>query len=65
MKIKKLYISYISYKVNVLICEDVPVCGHFFIFFPLIRQIMKKPYDNLHKHYPGIIRSKLDMSYRC
>ena len=48
----------IFYKVN------VPVCGHLFIFFSINVSNDEKPYDNFYKHYPGIIRDKIDMSCR-
>ena len=44
---------------------NVPVCGHSFIFFSINMSNNKKPYDNICKHYPGIIRNKIDMSCRC
>ena len=52
-------------KVNVPVCEHVPVWGHLFIFFSINISNDKKPYDNLYKNFPGIMRNKVDMSCRC
>ena len=46
-------------KVNVL------VCGHFFIFFSINMSNDKKRYDNHYKHYPRIIKNKIDTSCQC
>ena len=37
---------------------NVLVWGHLFIFFSINMSNDKKPYDNLYKHYPGIIRKR-------
>ena len=47
-----------NYKVNVPVCEHVPLCGDLFIFFSINISNDEKPYDNLYKHYSGIIHGE-------